>query len=127
MIDFSLYEKYTSVLRVVLPNALRLSDDEIMRIAPLYFRDVLQQRIISLYPVETITNLTEKERDILYGCAPIPESWYKMPPLAFAGHPEYQPLSGEVFGVSTVWVIDSSTPKTLIDSLKKFKVIKKDL
>lgn len=117
------FDTAIDALRDMTPGVGSLDDESLMRVAPLYYRDILQQKAIAAFPMETIVSLDNKERDVLYGCAPISEEWHKLPPLAFAGHPEYKPLSSELGGHNTVWFLDTTDAQTFLECLSRYKII----
>lgn len=86
----------------------------------LKFKKILQGNAISKYPVETILNLSSAQRDALYSITPLPRDftrWEYLPPIVYTGNPLLAPQGTIINHEQTVWVIDTTTDSTFLQSL----------
>lgn len=88
------------------------------------FQNVAQRNAIAKYPVETITQLSPLERDVLYSVDVNNLSdWHKLPPFVHCGTQDTAPRSSVVRDESTVWILNTETDSTLLRSLSEYGVL----
>lgn len=81
------------------------------------FRPAVQAKAISQFPLQTIAGVSEDARAILYSSHPAVATWELLPPLVVVSDASHAPQGIKVDAHSTVWVIDTTSDRDLLDSL----------
>lgn len=90
------------------------------------YQPAVQANAIARFPIETIITLDEKQRDALFGLAEPHREWNTLPPIVIVNDNSRDEPSTKgrvVNGQDTVWILDTSSPRTLIRSLTEFKAL----